>query len=238
MFGKISSIKLHSDNNTSYWIITIIDENGYEIGTFGDMHNGDSSNFRKQTFGIMQICNCMDLFKMSGKDLQVPILVDAMPTRIGTLCNENGDYLSIDENANITIGSDFDTKKCEMGKLVGLESSSGIMSAKIIKDFSLQYFQAPMAYRGFKEIYDFPVSDEEEKKGAEYFKSFVLGIMDICHITDLINGTDNLPIVSICVDSENQIRAIGNSNESIWLVGGENYSISKEPPNLKKGIVK
>lgn len=53
MFGKISSIKLINDENKSYWSITIIDENGLEIGTFGDDSKTDSINFRKQSFKSM-----------------------------------------------------------------------------------------------------------------------------------------------------------------------------------------
>lgn len=237
MLGRISSIKLINNDENSYWLVTVVDENGYEIGTFGDCNKGDSINFRKETFGIMKICNCMNLLNLSGENIEIPILVDAGMTRVNAICNKDGEYVSIDRDANMAIGDNYDTSKCEEGKLVSLESSSGIISTKIERDFSVQYFQAPMAYRGFKEIYDFPVSDEDEKKGADYFKYFVTQVMAIGKVDDLVIGP-NRPIVSIYLDDNGKIKALGNSNGDTWLVDGDSYSTSNTPLSIGTKVVK
>ncbi len=238
MLGKISSIKLINKDDESYWTITIIDEKGYEIGIFGDHEKSDSINFRKQTFGILKVCECMDLLSISGNKIEIPILVDSSITRVNAVSNENGEYLAIDRDANMELGLGYDIKKCEKQKITALESSSGIISAKLMGNWSMQYFQAPMAYRGFKEIYDFPVSDEDEKKGADYFQCFVTQILNIGNINELILDKSRMPIVSVNLDENGKINAIGNPNGDVWLVDEDTYSISKTPPIINSKIVK
>jgi hypothetical protein len=238
MLGKISSIKLINEDDKSYWSITIIDENGFEIGTFGDCEKSDSINFRKQTFGILKVCECIDLLSIGGNKIEIPIFVDSSITRVNAVSNENGEYLAIDRDANMELGFEYDISKCEKQKITTLESSSGVISAKLMGNWSMQYFQAPMAYRGFKEIYDFPVSDEDEKKGADYFQCFVTQILNIGKINELIPDKSKMPVVSVNMDETGKITAIGNANGEIWLVDENAYSISKTPPLSNSKVVK
>lgn len=238
MLGRISSIKLITKGENSFWSITVIDENGFEIGTFGDEEKSDSINFRKQTFGVLKVCECMNLLGISGNKIEIPVLVDAGMTRVNAVCNEDSEYLAIDKDANMEFGLGYDTSKCEKQKITALESSSGVISAKLLGNWSVQYFQAPMAYRGFKEIYDFPVSDKDEKNGADYFQSFVTQILNIGKVNELILDKSKMPIISVSVDENGKISAIGNANGDIWLVDGETYSIDKTPPIISTKVTK
>ena len=217
MLGRISSIKLINNDSNSYWEITIVDENGFEIGTFGSEDKSDSINFRKQTFGLLKICETTNLLSLGGNEIEIPVLTDASMTRVNAVCNEDGEYLSIDRDANMELGFGYDTSKCEKRQITGLESKSGIISAQLLGDWSIQYFQAPMAYRGFKEIYDFPVSDEDEKTGADYFQCFVTQILNIGKVKELIPNKNKMPVILVNVDDNGKINAIGNTNGDICI---------------------
>lgn len=238
MLGKISSIKLIKNDDSYYWSITIVDENGFEIGTFGDESKTDSVNFRKQTFGILKVCECMNLLGIGGNEIEFPVFVDAGMTRVNAICNDDGEYLAIDRDANMELGLDYDISKCEKQKVATLESSSGIISAKLLGNWSVQHFQAPMAYRGFKELYDFPVSDEDEKKGADYFQCFVTQVLNIGKVNELIPDRNKMPVISVCVDENGKINAIGNANGNVWLINGDNYSIDNNPPIISSKAMK
>ena len=238
MLGRISSIKLINDNEKAFWEITVVDENGFEIGTFGDVEKSDSINFRKQTFGLLKICNCMNILGIGGNEIEIPIFVDSGLTRVNAICNEDGEYLAIDRDANMELGVGYDISKCEKQKIATLESASGVISAKLLGKWSVQHFQAPMAYRGFKELYDFPVSDEDEKNGADYFQCFVTKILNIGKVNELIPDKSKMPIISVSVDENGKINAIGNANGDVWLVNGEDYSLAIEVPSSNSKVNK
>ena len=236
MLGRISSVKLINKDNNSYWEITIVDENGFEIGTFGSEDKSDSINFRKQTFGLLKICETTNLLSLGDNEIEIPVFTDASITRVNAICNEDGEYLSIDRDANMELGLGYDISKCEKRKITSLESMSGIVSAKLLGDWSIQYFQAPMAYRGFKEIYDFPVSDEDEKTGADYFQCFVTQVLNIGKVKELIPNKKKMPVVLVNVDDNGKISAVGSPNGDVWLVDGASYSIDKNPPSNSKRV--
>ena len=50
MEAKISSIRLITDTKGWYWLITLVDDNGNIIGTFGNEKYCSDIDFRNQTF--------------------------------------------------------------------------------------------------------------------------------------------------------------------------------------------
>ena len=71
MKAKICSIYLMHNVGGVYWKVTLIDEQGNLLGTFGDKVYCDDINFRKQTFYIMKILNSWDLLKIDGKEKKI-----------------------------------------------------------------------------------------------------------------------------------------------------------------------
>jgi len=234
MYGKISSMELINTESGCFWQLTIVDENGFEIGTFGTPDKSDSISFRKQTFGIMHACGCWDLLSISGKKISFPILVEEDPIRLNTICNADGEFISIDLDGTVRYGENYDISNCEERTLTSLESSSGILSAETTTKYTRQHFQSPNSYIGFNELYAQQTSKELEQKGANSFKNFVCQILHLGKISNLFKDNCDFhtyPTVSIILDKDNNIKAIGDINERAWLINNdEGYSISKTPP--------
>ena len=216
MNGKLISAKLCHDNDSIYWKLTLADNSGNIIGTFGTKSN--TLDFRTFTFGLIKILNNQNLFALTDQNISAPILVKSSPTRIESIGNEEGHFLTIDSNAQISYGTGFDMSLYEKAKLTTLESKSGILCARIEGKYWTQYLQAPEAYKGFKYVYDVDSSLNQQIYGANYFSMFIYQILNICKIDDLItHSKSNYPEVSIVLDDKSEILAIGNIAQSNWL---------------------
>jgi hypothetical protein len=67
---KIEFVRRDKDN--CYWNLQLVDENNNYIGEYCNPHISDEINFRKQTFGILSVCNCYDLLRFSS-DTPIPL---------------------------------------------------------------------------------------------------------------------------------------------------------------------
>lgn len=220
MIGRVKSIKLCYTQTGAYWAITIVDENGIEVGTFGTPEKSDSINFRFQTFGMMSVLNNMNLFNLGEQKLQFPVLIRRPSLHIESVANYDGDFLTIDKNANMSFGKTNDLLQYEDAIIVGVKSQSGVISLQIAQDYTLQSFISPNAYVGFKQVYDFNIDKIKEKKGADSFMYTICNIMKICNIKELLTPTNysvKFPIIFYSLDSNGKIKAIGNTKQEVWL---------------------
>lgn len=233
MIAKIKNIKLCPKENGAYWLITIVDQNDCEIGSFGISEKDDPINFRTETFGIMQILNKMNLFELCNKKIEIPILVKRDFLYVESIANTEGDFFSVDKNGNISSGKIENLSEYEPATIVGFESQSGVLALKIKRNYTIQYFQVPSVYLGFKLIHDFRVEENVELESAKRFMYTIYNILRVCKINDLLPQNDRdviYPQISIVIDSNEKIQSIGNLEENHWLNDEEEkYTLSKEP---------
>lgn len=229
MNAKLISAKLYREDNDIYWELTLADSNDNIIGTFGS--KSDTLNFRAFTFGLTEICNNQNLFNLTNKRISSHILVKRSPTRIESIANDEGDFLTIDNDAKISYGKGVNVDDYESGTLTSLTSKSGILMAGINIGFESQYFQAPSAYIGFKPVYDVDLSLEQQTFGANYFAAFIYHILKICKIDNLIEqNCSQCPEVSIELNNDGKIISLGDKNGKIWLSKADGiYTLSQEP---------
>lgn len=222
MNTRISSICLIRNSDGVYWKITLVDESGNVLGTFGDECNCDDINFRKQTFYLLKILNNWDLLKIDGQEKSFSVLVDNEFSRINCIANYNGDYLKFDyATGEVLTGSGCDTSQFFSQKISSLLSRSGVFTASIIDKYSHRAVSGDMSYLGFTEIYPNQDNEELEIKGSRCFKEFVCGILDLCNINELIQSS-NYPEVSVKFDSNGNIIAIGDIEGNEYLYITEN----------------
>lgn len=229
MKGQLISAKLCHENKEIFWKLTLADDAGNIIGTFGSKSN--TLDFRTFTFGLIKILNKQNLFELTDEAISAPVFVKSSPMRIESIGNEEGYFLTIDSNAQMSYGKGFDKSLYERAKLATLESKSGILSARIEGKYWAQYLQAPHAYRGFKPVYNVDSSFEQQIYGANYFSMFVYQILNICKIDDLITyGKGDYPELSIVLDDTGKISAVGNITQNTWLVlTDKGYALSNTP---------
>ena len=227
--GKIESIKLKTFGDKAFWHITIVDMEGNEIGTFGNIFLSDSVSFREQTFGLMQILNNYKLLALDGEDRKYPIYVDDSKYFISCIANENGDYLDIDPNNHMPIsyGTGKDISKFNKRELSGFKSGSGCLLANTRADHFTQGLLIDGVYFGCRGLYG-PVKSEDVETAeicADNFRNAICGIMNVCNEKDLIKS-DNYPEVTVQLDEENNITAIGSKDERLYLAfTGEGYEV-------------
>lgn len=233
MIGRISSIKLNKTEKGAYWLLKIVDENDIEFGMFGSAEKDDCINFRNQTYGIMRVLNNWNLFNLGNQDLSFPIYVKSTPTYIESVANSQGEYFSVDREANLSSGTKTDLSDYKLATIKSLESTSGCIAARIEEDYTIQYFQIPSAYKGFTPVYEYTAwKEEDELDGAENFLYTICNIMQICKIDELLPSeylSINFPVINFTLDSNNQVKAIGNISQDFWLNDTEDgYLFSNE----------
>lgn len=214
---------LVDNNNGLYWKITFKDDDGNILGTFGDGLHCDDINFRKQTFYIMKILNNWDLLKLDGQEKTFPVLVDNEYSYINYISNNNGEYLKFDyQTGEVLCGSGCDVSELVPKKISSLVSRSGVLMVSVIDNYSHRAVSCDMSYLGFSPVYEGGVvSEEQEHRGARYFKEFVYGILQLCGIRELIQS-NNYPEVSVEFDSNGNIIGIGDIIGDEWLYITEN----------------
>lgn len=232
MIGKIKGIKLNYTDKGAYWEIIIVDENDILVGTFGSAEKSDAINFRMQTFGLMKILNNMNLFNLGNQNKSIPILVKGNWVRVESIANENGEFFSVDRNADMQYGMTTDLSAYELANIDSFHSKSGILALRINKDNSAQDFELPKVYRGFKQVYDVVVEKQVELLGAQEFLLAVCGILKVCKIEELLPQNaelSNLPLISYVLDNDGKIHAIGNLEQDYWLTNAtDEYILSSE----------
>ena len=241
MIGKIKNIKLQYTNEGAYWLITIVDQNDYEIGTFGTSDKDDAINFRMQTFGLMKILNKMNLFDLGNLSLKFPILVKRSAVFIESIANAHGYFFAVDKEANMNFGKTDDLTEYETANITKFESGSGVLALKIENDYSMQYFQFPNVYLGFKPLYNFNIDKKFELDGANRFMYTVCSVLKLCNITDLLPQNDTIidyPQIYYVLDDNGQIQSIGNLEQNCWLNNEiDEYTLTNVLPE-KKSIYK
>lgn len=217
MDARISSIRLIKNANGFYWLITLVDDNENIIGTFGDEKYCSDIDFRTETFYIMKILNNWDLLNLDGQRKSFPILVDNEFYLINRIANSDGEYLQFDHNTGEVIrGNGCDISSYCQKNVSRLESRSGVFMASITDKYSHRGVMADLAYLGFEPLYGSTVRKENEKLGATNFRTFVVGILELCNVNELIQS-HNYPEVSIKFDSDNNIIGIGTIDQQEWL---------------------
>lgn len=221
MKAKISSIKLNRHNDSFYWKITLVDEEGNIIGTFGDETNCNDINFRKETFYLMKILKNWDLLKLDGQKKAIPMLVDNEYGFIDYIANEDGDYLKFDyKTGEVLNGSGLDVSDFIEAGITSLESKSLSIIAEVSVGLARRGLIGSV-YRGFSPLYSREVTEEQEKNGARSFKEFVYGVLRVCKFSELIQS-NTYPEVSVKLDSNGNVVAIGNLEESEYLYNSDN----------------
>ena len=165
----------------------------------------------------MKILNNMNMFGFGEQKIEIPALKRGSFTRVESIANFDGEYFSIDQDANMSFGKIDDLSEYEPVIVAGFESKSGVLSLELKQKYSVQYFQIPEVYLGFDLVYDLDSDKERELCGANKFMFAVCSIMKVCNISDLLNfGNKNL-LVSFVLDEDGRISAIGNLEQSCWL---------------------
>lgn len=211
---------LVQNDNDLYWKITLIDDQGNVLGTFGDGIHCDDINFRKQTFYIMKILNNYNLLKLDGLEKKFPVLVDNDFSRINYIANSSGDYLKFDyQTGEVLSGSGCDVSQFVQKEISSLISRSGVLMASIIDKYNHRAVSGDMSYLGFTEVYPNQENKELEIRGARCFKDFVCGILKLCNMKELIQS-NNYPEVSVKFDAKGNIIAIGDieGREYLYII--------------------
>ena len=217
MDARIGSIRLIKCENGFYWLITLVDDNENIIGTFGNEKYCSDMDFRTETFYIMKILNNWDLLNLDGQKKSYPILVDNEFFRIDSIANADGEYLRFDHNSGEVIrGNGCDVSSYCQRNISKLESRSSVFMASITDDYSHRAVMADLAYFGFEPLYGSTVQKEKEELGATNFRTFVVGILELCNVNELIQS-HNYPEVSINFDSDNNIIGIGTTDKQECL---------------------
>ena len=210
------------NNSNLYWKITFIDEHGNFLGTFGNEIYCDDINFRKQTFYIMKILNNWDLLKLDNIEKIFSVLVDNEFFRINYIANSNGDYLKFDyETGEVLGGSGLDVSQFVPKQISSLVSGSGVLMSSVTDKYSHAGVSGDNAYLGFVPIYPNQNNKELEVYGEQCFKNFIYGILNLCGIKELIQS-NNYPEVSVKLDSDGNIIAIGDIEGKDYLYITEN----------------
>jgi len=244
MTGYISSIKLNYNIEIPYWVLTIVDDNGNVIGTFGHSTMVSYENFRMQTFGIMQVLDNWNLFNLTNDKIDFVCFTIMHGSRTLGIINEDGHYLYIDpETAELSIGYDYGHvyKDLERRRIDGLISSSGTLSITTNDNVSGDQcgyvgtsLIAPHAYYNFKPLGCY---SRTEFDSAKYFSDFVTQVMKIGKISDLIKqgkGINPNLKVSIVVN-DGCITEISDPNREYVLTSDvKGYMLSENKKSNKK----
>ncbi len=223
MIGNIQSIRLCLGKENPYWKITLGDDYGNVVGEFGQEFFNGVIGFRNQTFGIMEICNCMDLLKLGNimKENRMYVKKSALGTAL--IASETGDYFYQDpESGAIEIGSNYNITNLKKGDLIAIESRSGALCLTFKQGDSIEFgVSISGVYNGLKKIYDRKVSPLEELKSAILFTKTICWLLKNCQVTELITKDSPVRKVKYDVSESGKVKAIGNLEETSWITISE-----------------
>ena len=226
--GKIKSIKLKVFGDRAFWDITIVDMKGKELGSFCSMGLSSAKDFREQTFSIMQILKNFKLLNLDGQSKNYPIYVDDSEYLISCVANEDGDFLDIDRKRNmITYGFGKNISKLKKRELTGVSSASNCLIIDTLGEHFSQGLTIGGVYYGCKALYGSSkdLDTDAIETCADNFRKVICGIMKVCKEDELIK-TDNYPSVTVQLDDERNIVAVGSKDGSLYLtITEEGYEL-------------
>ena len=252
MEGYIKSIKYRKLNKyEGYFLVTIINEKGVKIGTFGSKEFTSPVEFRKETFGIMAALDTFDLLKIGSRTpnkLKVYIKDDNYE-RIYRITNQNGMTFTKDQN-NLYI-----VKRNIIKNLFNKENQSNIETIESIKSISdtftmlltdgpcFRFYVTGDVYYGF----GYPLLERSsiETKyvitSSLQYLTYMRSILKLYGTNDLMNLslTDEVEYkkITYLTDESGRIIGIGNKNKNIYLISSQNtYELLNEEKLYEKKL--
>lgn len=254
MEAYISSIKYIKVNKFyGYFKVTLLDKEGNLIGYFGNEELSSPEAFRIETFGILTACNCFDLLRLGGeeiKPLEVWMKYDFRREKVLYIKNNNGITLDTDDlfyQTNKEIFHKFRKNKNEKKvKIKKIVSESGTYIMYLYGEHCRTCFVPGNLYYGF----GYPLTFKKNEVNAEGYLRTVLqyffyikNILKFYRTDDLMTLNRKRPSiyrkVSILLDENDEIYAIGNEETNMYLVIKEGkYEIIHEEKEKIKSLIK
>lgn len=234
--AEISSIKLRNiDEDNSYFEIALKNKEGESIGTFGSPYITDSTNFRREVFGILLACGTNDFLKLGGVDEHsIPITFKSNSRNVvNEIHNANNQMFHLNsQGVYATEQTTQDDRELFEGNITGIVSKSNSLNITIESENFHTVYPTGNLYYGFG--YPFiSESDNQEllSRACNHYKEYIENILRFFDTDDLLNlgGTPlKKPKVLIERDSTGNIIAIGKEgSESHLRITDNNYKIEK-----------
>lgn len=214
----------------AYYLVTLVDEKGNVVGTFGNKKFSTACEFRKATFGIMAAVDCFDLTRLGSDDpnkLNVCYEQDKFG-KVLKIFNDKG--ISLSKNNDfmyVTKRNIFARKEC-YETIENIISSSGTFSMLLTEKPFYVFYVTGNVYYGF----GYPLFTTSEVKSNDIneaslqYLSYIRSILRLYSTKDLMMISRVKDIVARKVDvvfnHKDDIVGIGNKEKDIYLINGEN----------------
>lgn len=250
MEAYISSIKYIKVNKFyGYFKVTLLDKDGSLMGYFGKENLSDPISFRKETFGILSSCNCFDLLKLGGEEITpLEITIEIHPIRdiVTSITNQSGVTLKNVEgnyvlNKNI-LHKFLNYKNEEKAQIENIISRSGVFEMILKGSPFYRFYTTGSVYYGFGyPLISFgEINEEDVLLTSTWYHSYITSILKFYKTDDLLTLNRKQPSiyrkVSILIDENNEIYALGNEETNMYLTiqDGKYEMIKEDLENIKK----
>ncbi len=234
--AQIASIKLRQiDADNSYFEVSLVDEEGVSLGTFGSPLITDPINFRKQVYGLLEACNITDLLKLGGKaNINIPITFKCNShNHVNEIHNTNNQTFHLtSEGEYLTEETQADNREEFEGSIASIVSENEAFIIRINNPHFTASYNTGNIYYGF----GYPRLSETKnpeltKKATRHYQKYLENILKFLGTDDLLKvGGEpiELPKVLIKKDESGNIIALGNQEKDYYLCISHNgYKIEK-----------
>lgn len=232
----IKSIKLcQIDGDEIFFQLSLVDENGNNMGVFGSPYLTSNVDFRKEVYGILEAVEEMDLLKIGGnEEACIPIKFKCDRRDIvNEIHNDNNQTFHMNNLGEyVTEETKEDEREIFDGVINSIKSDSDTFMMNIRNpQFATSYVTSNIYY-GFGYPFLSRTNNEELiNKASKHYKEYIVNLLKFCGTDDLLRiggEPTKYPETLIQRDELGNVIAIGSPNKDYHLrIVDDGYKMEK-----------